>query len=309
MDPSHRAAGPPPERGAHKPRASEDGGVTSRARPRRARHFYLARVAVLLTVLAIVIVYAIGDYTGRRARRAWQRPLDVALVLLARDALDADALAAFEERVPALERALEREFSRYGGLFRPIRFHQFGPVPERTPPPRPSPEPGWLEPVRVSYELFWFARRSDDAAGVRGRFDGKIYVVLSPPRSETLALVEGLSQGGGRIAVTRIELSEDSVDFGLFVVTHELFHLLGASDRYGADGTARLPEGLGDPEREPLFPQESAEVMARGRVLQPGREVPPGDLAELRVGPRTAEEIGWLGRASAGGGPGGADKP
>jgi hypothetical protein len=33
--------------------------------------------------------------------------------------------------------------------------------------------------------------------------------------------------------------------------------------------------------------------MARGRVIEPGLEVPPSDLEELRVGPRTAAEIGW----------------
>jgi hypothetical protein len=293
MDRWHRASPPRPE-GAPKPVATEDGGLTSRARADRARQFYLARVAVLLTLLAAVILYAVRDHAARRDRLAWQRPLQIALVLLAQGELDPDALAAFEQRVPELERALEREFERYGGGFRPFRFHGFGPVPAREASPRASVEPGLFEPLRVSYALFWFARHSDEAAAVVGAFDGKIYVVLSPPRSEKRALVEGLGQDGGRIAVTRIELSADSVDFGLFVITHELFHLLGAGDRYAPDGTALLPEGLGDPEREPLYPQDSVEVMARGRVLEPGREVPPSDLAELRVGPQTAAEIGWL---------------
>lgn len=299
MDPSHRAS-PPRPGGAPGPRVvTEDGGLTRRARADRARHFYLVRVAVLLTVLACVSIYAVRDHAARRARLAWQRPLEIALVLLAGGELDPDALAQFEARVPELERALEREFERYAGGFRPFRFQSFGPVPEREAPPRASAAPGLFEPLRVSYALFWFARHSDEAARVAGAFDGKIYVVLSPPRSEKRALVEGLGQDGGRIAVTRIELSADSVDFGLFVITHELLHLLGASDRYAPDGTALLPEGLGDPEREPLYPQDSAEVMARGRVLEPGREVPPSDLAELRVGPQTAAEIGWLRPAQA----------
>lgn len=260
----------------------------------RARQFYLARVAVLLAVLLAVIVYAVRDHSARRERLEWQRPLQIALVLLARGELDSDALARFEARVPELEAALEREFRRHGGEFRPIRFQRFGPVPEPEAPPRAGLEPGPLEALRVSYALFWFARDSDQVAGVSGAFDGKVYVALSPPRSEKRALVEGLGQDGGRIAVTSIELSEDSVDFGLFVVTHELFHLLGARDRYAADGSALLPEGLGDAERDPLYPQDTVEVMARGRVIEPGRELPPSDLAELRVGPWTAAEIGWL---------------
>lgn len=261
--------------------------------PVSRRLFFRIRVGVLLVVLGFVLAYAARDYSTRRARRDWQHPLDVALILLARGALDPAALAAFEARIPALERALEGEFRRYGGNFRPFRFRRFGPVPERVSPPSADAAPGLLEPLRISYELFWFVRRSDEAVGVNGSHDGKIYVLLSAPVSSRRALVEGLGQDGGRIAVTHIELSEDSVDFGLFVITHELFHLLGASDRYAADGTALVPDGLGEPEREPLYPQETAEVMARGRVIEPGREVPPGDLVELRVGTRTASEIGW----------------
>jgi hypothetical protein len=248
----------------------------------------------LLAVLVALIIYAVRDYRSRSARREWQRPLEIALLLLERGAVQPAALELFQTRVPELERALEREFRRHGGDFRPFRFARFGPVPEPGPTPDASSDPGPFEPLRISYELWRFARRSDRAAGLSGAsFDGKIYVVLSPPRSSRRALVEGLGQDGGRIAVTAIELSEDSVDFGLFVITHELFHLLGAGDRYGPDGMALAPDGLGDPGREPLYPQDTVEVMARGRVLAPGRELPPSDLDELRVGARTAQEIGW----------------
>jgi hypothetical protein len=255
--------------------------------------FFRLRVGALLTVLTLLIIYAVGDYWSRRARREWRRPIEIALILLERGAVNPEALARFQARVPELERALEREFIRHGGSFRPVHFRPFGPVPERDRAPAAARDPGWFEPLRISFELFRFARRSDLAAGLAGSFDGKIYVVLSPPASARRALVEGLGQDGGRIALTAIELSDDSVDFGLFVVTHELFHLLGAGDRYAADGSTIIPDGLGEPDREPLYPQASAEVMARGRVLEPGQEVPPGNLDELRVGARTAAEIGW----------------
>jgi hypothetical protein len=264
------------------------------------RQFYRVRVAVLLTVLAIVLIYAVRDRWSRNARREWQRPLEIALVLLERGAVDPAALAAFEARLPELELTLEREFRRHGGGFRPFFFRRFGPVPEREPTPSAAADPGLLEPLRISYELFRFARRSDAASALTGSYDGKIYVVLSRPRSSRRALVEGLGQEGGRIAVTVIELSEDSVDFGLFVVTHELFHLLGAGDRYSPDGAAIVPDGLGEPDRQPLYPQDTVEVMARGRVLEPGRELPPSDLEQLRVGAKTAAEIGW---SAAEGGP------
>jgi hypothetical protein len=295
-----------------RPERSDSGWVGAYRRWSHERNFFRMRVAFLSSVLVAVLIYAGRDYSARHARTHWGRPLEVALVLLhagseraaesagARSlepepgALDPEALATFIDRVPALEQALRREFERYGGAFRPIHFTIFGPALERAAPPAASAHPGWLEPLRVSYDLWQFARASDAASGVDGAFDGKIYVALSAPRSARRALVEGLGQDGGRVAVTRLELSVNSVDFGLFVVAHELLHLLGASDRYGDDGSALVPDGLGDPEREPLYPQDSVEVMARGRVLAPGREQPASDLDELRVGRRTASEIGWL---------------
>jgi hypothetical protein len=270
-----------------------ESGAGGRARPTRSQVFFRIRVAFLSLVLLGVLVYAARDYAARRARRAWERPLSVALVLLERGAIDPEALQAFQERVSALEDVLEREYRRHGGGFRPIRFWLFGPVAEPESAPVAAPAPSWLEPLRISLSLYRFARASDAAAGLTGAFDGKVYVVLAPPRSSKKALVEGLGQDGGRIALTHIELSEDSVDFGLFVVAHELFHLLGAADRYATDGSTSIPEGLGDPDRVPLYPQDSVEIMARARVIEPGVEKPPDGLTELRVGPRTAAEIGW----------------
>ena len=95
---------------------------------------------MLLVLLGGVLAYAARDYRARRARQAWRAPLDAAIVLLERGSVEGAALDAFEQRMPALEDALAREFARYGGTFAPIRLHRFGPVPEPAPPPEvPAP--------------------------------------------------------------------------------------------------------------------------------------------------------------------------
>jgi hypothetical protein len=260
-----------------------------------SRRFYYVRVSVLSLTLVGLLVYAAADRLRRNARREWQRPLSVALVLLQEGELEPAALELLQQRVEPLEAALEAEFASYGGAFRPIVFQQFGPVPEASPAPVAAAEPSLWQSVQLSLSLGAFARANDRAAGLaHDNFDGKIYLRLSEPRSARRSLVEGLGEDGGRIAVTNLELREDSADFGLFVVAHELFHLLGATDRYGPDGNAVLPEGLGDPQLDPLYPQQQIEVMARGRVIRPGVEEAPDQLDELRVGRLTALEIGWL---------------
>jgi hypothetical protein len=104
-------------------------------------------------------------------------------------------------------------------------------------------------------------------------------------------LVEGASQLGGRIGVVQVELDATMVDLALFVTTHELFHTLGASDRYDASGHPTVPDGLPEPDRRPLYPQRFAEVMARHRAKGPSSSVPPKSLDELFVGEVTAREL------------------
>jgi hypothetical protein len=78
------------------------------------------------------------------------------------------------------------------------------------------------------------------------------------------------------------------------VVTHELLHTLGASDKYDpGTGQPLAPQGLGDPDQSPLYPQRTGEIMA-GRVATTSRTAAiPASLAEMTVGPATAREIGW----------------
>jgi hypothetical protein len=95
------------------------------------------------------------------------------------------------------------------------------------------------------------------------------------------------------VGVARADIDASMLDFALFVAAHELFHTLGASDKYDATGHATFPGGFAEPERIPLYPQRGAELMARNLPLSPTSERPPETLDELWVGDATATEIGW----------------
>lgn len=252
------------------------------------------RVALLLALLAVVLVYAAHDVYSRRARNAWRRTLDVAFVVVTQPDVDAGAVDELRRRVPDLSARLAAELARYRPEApRPFAFTTYGPTPLR--PPLPVPGDDLWGAVRYAWELHRFTSDVDGRAGVPSRaFDARLYVVLSPPSER--AVVEGMSQEGGRIGIARAELDLESVDLALFVAAHELFHTLGASDHYGPDGRALVPSGLAEPERVPLYPQAFAEVMARNRPLSSTEEARPTSLAELAVGPSTAREIGWTRR-------------
>jgi hypothetical protein len=252
---------------------------------------YVVRVAVLLAVLAIVLLYAARDVLSRRERNAWRRTLDVAFVLVTQPGVSEDAVGELRRRVPDLAARLTSELARYRpSAPRPFEFTTYGPTPLETA--LPEPVDGVVGAVRYAWALHRFTSDVDGRAGVPSRdFDARLYLVLRPPTDQ--ALVEGMSEEGGRVGIARAELDAESVDISLFVAAHELFHTLGASDHYGPDGRALVPDGLAEPDRAPPYPQTFAEIMARNRPLSPTDEARPESLAELAVGPSTAREIGW----------------
>ncbi len=254
------------------------------------------RILLWLLLLFGVVLYALGELERRERGRDWTQPVRVAVVLV----LDRDqpptpaAIARFEERTLDLSARLEEERLRYApDATPPFQFS----VHTTEEPDRPRPRltrTGLWSTIRYNFDLWRYASAVDDRANIETDHDIRIYVRARTPDSAERQMVEGASQHGGNLGLVDVDLDESSVDFGLFVVAHELFHTCGAEDKYDARGLALVPEGLAEPELRPPFPQRYAEVMARGRPLAPGVETPPTELGDLRVGHQTAGEIGWL---------------
>ena len=263
-------------------------GVAGSTRARRIR------IGVLVCVLFGVLCYAWLDVRSRARRNEWEATLDVAIVLLRRGSVDDDAVAALRARLPALEERLTAQMQRHRPSGpRPFSFSVRGPIDVVSGAPMPDGFELW-DLVKHAHRLWRFTRAIDSAAKVERGYASRIYLTIKPPNGTDSLSVEGTSELNGRIGMVEVELDASMVDFALFVVTHELLHTLGASDKYDGAGRAKVPEGLADPRRVPLYPQDGAEVMARNRPLGGGREKPPTKLAELTVGEATAREIGWL---------------
>jgi hypothetical protein len=267
------------------------------ARAGRSRLFFRLRVSVLLVVLAGVLLYAYRDVSRRRARNEWQRTLHVGLVVVRLGAVDDASVAQLRERAHALEATLAAEAARYVGPGRPKPFEieVYGPVDAASPPPLPEGD-GALDLVRYTIAKRRYLARVDAAAGVDDGLDSRIYVAARPGHARGANVVEGASEEGGRTGIVEVDLDATMVDYALFVFAHELFHTLGATDKYDAAGLTMIPDGLAEPDAEPRYPQRYVELMARRRPLAPGKEKSPDTLHDLRVGPSTAREVGWTRR-------------
>ena len=78
------------------------------------------------------------------------------------------------------------------------------------------------------------------------------------------------------------------------IIAHEVLHTVGAVDKYLPNGHPEYPLGYGNPKRNPLHPQRSAEIMAGRIALGNGKSQLALSLRSTVINPATAREINWL---------------
>jgi hypothetical protein len=278
----------------------EEEAEAAQRKKKLKRRFFLIRVSILLFILFVVVLYALRDLHSRRARKDWDKTLDVAVVLLhvnGTTAVDPEAIRLLKDRSDSLEQRLATEAQRHRGpsAMKPFRVKVFGPVETTEAPPTPASDSP-VDLAKQAVDLERWLRDIDPKAGVvADHWDTRIYVTIRGPQSELQSFVEGQSQQDGRIGMVSVELDASMADLTLIVVAHELMHTLGASDKYDpASGRTRIPDGLAEPNRSPLYPQSFAEIMARNRPISVALEAIPLSIDEMAVGPLTAKEIGWI---------------
>jgi hypothetical protein len=138
----------------------------------------------------------------------------------------------------------------------------------------------------------WWAWRNDSYRGPKPQV--KVFVLYHDPnRVDRVAHSVGLEKG--MIGVVNAYAAKRMARQNNVIIAHELMHTLGASDKYDlATNLPRHPEGYAEPQRQPLHPQEAAEIMG-GRIPVSETEAEiPTSLADVVVGTATAREIRWL---------------
>jgi hypothetical protein len=266
--------------------------VTSRARTiaNRVRWFKTLRIAVLLMVLLIVALTAWQD---RYRSTRWREPLFVAIYPIAADGSPAtrayvDSLD--EERFKAIDRFFAREAVRYHlRTDEPVRTRLQNELTQR--PPERAAQSGVFATALWSLKLRYWAWRVSRQA--REPEDIRIFVLyhdptLTPTVPHSLGLTQGLI---GVVYAFAAPLMDGENDV---VIAHELLHTVGATDKYDLQNDApAFPDGYGDPQQNPLYPQMTAELMAGRRMLSPNRWQQASSLDEVVVGAATALEIRW----------------
>jgi hypothetical protein len=249
------------------------------------------RIAFLLYVLLFV---AAGSYLSRARSTDWDDSLWVDVYAYAADtsseaaayvaAIDADQLAP-------IEAFFTREAADFDlPLALPLRLRVAGQLPDS--PPIPPSNGSWIDVAIWSLRMRWAVFRlnweSDGPTPDIVLFAGYHEAADNPRLESSTALQKGL------IAFANLYAERTMQGSNQVIIAHELLHTVGATDKYNpATNEPRVPDGIAEPYKRPLLPQEHAEIMGGRIPLSATRFVIPTSLDQTVIGPATAREIGW----------------
>ena len=166
-------------------------------------------------------------------------------------------------------------------------------APEVTSlPPEPPIDRNMLAVMWWSLKLRYWSMTENTDTGPSP--DIRIFVVYYDP-AENKQLAHSLGLEKGMLGVVNAFASHRMTQTNNVIIAHEILHTLGATDKYDLATTQPLyPDGYADPDRKPLHPQETAEIMGGRIPLSEEKAVIPRGLHQVVVGEKTAEEINWL---------------
>ena len=257
----------------------------------KGNFFSTLRRAILIFILAAV---ALGSYLSRVRSTDWIEPLWVTIYPINGDNSEVtqtyiDALE--ESDFIAIERFIKTEALKFGvttddPVLVKLR-NQLASKPPETPEKRSLPAV-----MLWSLKLRYWANRAE-ATDPKPKGDIRVFVLYyDPEKSPTLKHSLGLQKG--LIGVVHGFANAALNSQNNVIITHELLHTLGASDKYRDGNYPIYPHGFAAPEKQPLLPQDHAEIMG-GRIpkTQDHAEI-PANLTQVVVGNVTAQEINWI---------------
>jgi hypothetical protein len=254
--------------------------------------FRYLRIAILLTIL--VIVAGNQWLTGSRLS-SWDRTLWVTIYPVLAD--PGENVLRYAENLEAesfgdINVFFAQQMTRYGvSLEKPVFIQLARPL--TTLPPDLPVESSGLNVALWSLKMRWWSWRNSSQDGLTPDH-ARIYVLYQKGDPEIL-LERSVGVKNGSYGIVNALASRQMAARNNIVISHELLHILGATDKYDLyTGQPVVPDGLANPVQSPLYPQERAEIMGGRIATSDYRWRRPASLKFCVVGSKTAAEIGWI---------------
>lgn len=250
----------------------------------------------VLILLLILLWAATHTWFERISSTGWKQPLWVGIF-----PVNADGSATAQAYIDGLqtrefadiEDFMAREAHRYGKeLAEPVHIVLYPQV--RQVPPQLDRGDGLIGTALWSLKLRWFAWREATVSRAPPRV--RLFVLYHDPTTlKSVPDSHGMQKG--LLGVVHAFALRPMAGSNSIVITHELLHTLGATDKYDpSTGAPLFPIGFADPNQQPLYPQDEAEIMAGRRAVSAQDAEMPAALNAVVVGPATAAEIRWTHR-------------
>jgi hypothetical protein len=248
------------------------------------------RISILLLILIFVVL---NTWLSQSRSTDWNNSLWIKVYPINADGSDASSkyISSLNTDVFTLvEDFVAKEVERYGKtLDRPLRVELGEMVTEQ--PPTIDVDSGVFGVMIWSLKMRWWASGvTDDQDRIEP--DVRVFVRYHDPAYGFL-LENSIGLQKGMVGVVNAYASRRNAGSNNVIIAHEFLHTLGATDKYELEsGQPNEPDGLGEPDRSPLYPQRFAEIMGGRIALAADDAVVPKSLKYAVIGPITAQEIG-----------------
>lgn len=248
----------------------------------------------ILFLLIVLLLVAVSTWLTKLRTTSWERPLVVAVYPINGDgsARSADYIKRLSlQDFGEIETFFRDEAEQYRlTLKQPIDI-VLGPELNEYPPAPPK-DRNVLGVMWWSLKIRLWAKSIVKEFGPPAHI--QIFVLYHDPASNP-HLAHSLGLQKGLLGVVHAFAAERQTAGNNVVIAHELLHTVGASDKYDLQSNQPIyPIGYAEPDKQPVLPQEFAEIMA-GRVpLSESQFRQARDLGEVMVGEYTAQEIRWI---------------
>lgn len=242
----------------------------------------------------VLIGVAIGSWLTSKRSTDWEQPLWVAIYPINAD--DSKVTQQYINKLrledfASIEEFMTEEANEYNLPIKQPFTIKLAPQVYALPPEPPESGATW-EIILWSLKLrFWaYMENTFEGPPPHIRMFVKYYDIQDrQPLAHSLGLPEGMLGVVNAFAEKKMTLSNS------VVITHEVLHTLGATDKYDlSTGQPIFPDGFAEADRSPLYPQETAEIMGGKIPESEARSIVPRGLHQVIIGEQTAREILWL---------------
>jgi hypothetical protein len=246
-----------------------------------------------LILLLILLFVAVNEALNKMRSTSWDESLYVSIYVIRGDnsrTTDQYINSLTTGNFESIEKFVNREARRNGIEIDAIEVEYRGRLEQG--PPQPPLHPSVLSNIWWSLKFrAWATYRDWSSDGDQG--DVQLFVNYYDIKT-TQSLHHSVGLRGGLIGIINAFADKSYRGSNQVVITHELMHTLGASDKYGDNNLPLFPQGYAAPYHQPLYPQRRAEIMGGRIPLSEAQSKMPQSLNEVVIGIYTAAEINWL---------------